>query len=304
MPAITSANAAQAILKLVASQGLSPIMGALVMGNIVNRDFEPTLAQAGDTVNIPIPPIMSSNNVAEGGSVTTQNPSLGNAQIVLNQHREATFQIPDVTAALVGAERGDFSLMNKYIQPAMIALAEQIETDLLGLYTNLTANADVGTGTVSITESTLDAAERALFDAKVPTAEQKWLICSSQTYSDLRQIPRFSEDRIKMGQGATIVDGTVGKLKDFNILRSQFVAKPSTTTYNLAIARDALALVMRRLPQPLPGTGAMAEYAELGNFGMRIVMSYAPNTLAQQFTVDALYGVSVLRHIYGVRCLS
>jgi len=37
---------------------------------------------------------------------------------------------------------------------------------------------------------------------------------------------------------------------------------------------------------------------------MRIVMSYQPNTLAQQFTVDVLYGLGVLRHIYGQRVLS
>jgi len=27
----------------------------------------------------------------------------------------------------------------------------------------------------------------------------------------------------------------------------------------------------------------------MGNFGMRVTMSYQPNTLAQQFTVDVLY---------------
>ena len=57
--------------------------------------------------------------------------------------------------------------------------------------------------------------------------------------------------------------------------------------------------MVRRLPQPLPGTGAIAEYAELGNFGMRVVMSYQPNTLAQQFTVDVLYGCGVLRNSVG-----
>jgi hypothetical protein len=59
--------------------------------------------------------------------------------------------------------------------------------------------------------------------------------------------------------------------------------------------------VMRRLPQPLPGTGAVAEYAELGNFGMRVVMTYQPNTLAQQFTVDVLYGTGVLRNSFGIQ---
>ena len=300
---ITSANVAQAIVKLVAAQGLPAVMGAMVMGNLVNRDYEPTLANAGDTVNIPIPPVLTTYNVAEGGSVTPQDPSLGNAQIVLTQHAEATFTIPDVTAALVGAERGDFGILNKYLTPAMIAIAERIETDLLGLYTNLTANPDVGASATTITENTIDLAEKALFDAKVPESEKKYLVLSSQSYTDARQTMRFTEDRT-IGSGQAIVTGKIGTIKSFDVYRSQFVAKPSTTTYNLAFARDAFGLVIRRLPQPLPGTGAVAEYGELGNFGMRIVMSYQPNTLAQQFTVDVLYGLGVLRHIYGQRILS
>jgi hypothetical protein len=273
------------------------------MGNLVNRDFEPTLAAAGDTVNIPIPPVMTTNNVAEGGTVTTQTPSLGNAQVVLNMHAEATFQIPDVTAALVGAERGDYSLMNKYINPAMIAAAEKIETDLLSLYPFLTANTDVGTANTALSESAVDAAEKALFDAKVPPAERLSLILSSQAYSDLRQAGRITENATS-GNGQAIVTGKLGTVKNFDVYRSQFVQKVSSTTYNLGFAKDAIALVIRRLPQPLPGTGAIAEYGELGNFGMRIVLSYAPNSLAQQFTVDVLYGVAVLRHVYGVRILS
>jgi hypothetical protein len=99
MAIITSANVASAIVKLVAADALPALVGNLVMGNLVNRDYEPVLAQAGDTVNIPIPPVLVANNIAEGGTVQTQNPNLGNAQIVLNTHAEATFQIPDVTKA-------------------------------------------------------------------------------------------------------------------------------------------------------------------------------------------------------------
>ena len=66
MAAITSANVASAIVKLVAVDALPALMGNLVMGNLVNRDYEPTLAQAGDTVNVPIPPTLVANNIAEG----------------------------------------------------------------------------------------------------------------------------------------------------------------------------------------------------------------------------------------------
>jgi hypothetical protein len=274
-------------------------MGNLVMGNLVNRQFEPTLAQAGDTVNVAIPPTMVANNLTQGNAVVTQNPSLGNAQIVLNNHVEATFQIPDVTKVLAVPD-----LLRLYMQPAVVALAERIESDLLGLYAQFTANTPLGTGGTAITEASLDAAETALFTAKVPASQAKYLVASGDAYSQLRQNTRFSEFRTAGEAGLrALIDGTIGKLKDFYVFRSQFVGKTGTgpvTTHNLAFAKDAIGLVVRRLPQPLPGTGAIAEYAELGNFGMRVTMSYQPNTLSQQFTVDVLYGVGILRNNFAV----
>lgn len=299
MPAITSSNVADAIVKLIATDALPSLVGNLVMGNLVNRTFETDLASQGDTVNIPIPPVLAATNIAEGGSVTTQAASLGNAQVVINVHAESSFQIPDVTRVLAHPD-----LLNMYMMPAIISLAERIEQDLMQLYLNLTANTAVGTGNTTITESVVDNAETALFTVKVPESLPKFLVVNGATYSDMRQIPRFSEYEKAPALGNTIMTGTVGRLKNFYILRSQYVQKPSTTTYNLAFARDAFALVMRRLPKPLQGTGAIADYAELGNFGMRVVMSYAPGTLAQQFTVDALYGVAVLRNLFGVNVLS
>jgi hypothetical protein len=303
MAAITSANLANAIVKLVAVDALPSLMGNLVMGNLVNRDFEPTLAQAGDTVNVPIPPTMVANNIAEGGTVQTQNPNVANAQIVLNTHAEATFVIPDVTKVIAVPD-----LLRLYMQPAMTALAEKVESDLLSLYSQFTANTPLGTGGTALTEATVDSAETSLFDAKVPAAEQKYLVVDGSGYSQLRQIARFSEYQTAGDAGLkTLVDGSIGRIKDFYVFRSQFVKKTGTspvTTNNIAFAKNALGLAIRRLPRPLPGTGAIAEYAELGNFGMRVLMSYQPNTLAQQFTVDILYGTGVLRNSHGVQVRS
>src|SRR5487761_2466989 len=157
MGTITSANVANAIVKLVAVDALPALVSNLVMGNLVNRDYEPVLANAGDTVNVPIPPTLVANNIAEGGTVQTQNPSLGNAQIVLNTHCEATFQIPDVTKVLAVPD-----LLSVYMRPAVVALAERIESDLLALYGGFSANTPIGTAGTPITEATVDAAETAL----------------------------------------------------------------------------------------------------------------------------------------------
>jgi hypothetical protein len=300
MPSITSANVANAIVKLVAADALPALVGNLVMGNLVNRDYEPTLAQAGDTVNVPIAPQLVANNLAEGNSVQPQNPNLGNAQIVLNTHAEATFQIPDVTKVLAVPD-----LLKVYMQPAVVAIAEKIESDLLALYAGFSANSPLGTAGTPITEALLDQAETILFQAKVPSSAPKYLIVDSNTYSQMRQIPRFSEFQNTGEAGLrAMVDGTIGKIKDFFVFRSQYVSKTGSSpvgTHNLAFCKDAIGLVVRRLPQPLPGTGAIAEYAELGNFGMRVTMSYQPNTLSQQFTVDVLYGCAILRNGFAVQ---
>ncbi len=300
MASITSTNVANAIVKLVAADALPVLVGNLVMGNLVNRDYEPVLAQTGDTVNVPIPPTMVANVLSEGGTVQTQNPNLGNAQIVLNTHVESTFQIPDVTKVLAVPD-----LLKLYMQPAVAAIAQKIETDLLSLYGQFSANTPVGTAGTPITEATIDAAETALFLSKIPPTEQKFIVVDANAYSAWRQIPRFSEFQTAGEAGLRAnVDGTLGKVKDFFVFRSQFVQKTGSApvnTHNLAFTKNAMGLVIRRLPQPLPGTGAIAEYAEMGNFGMRVVMSYQPNTLAQQFTVDVLYGCGVLRNICGVQ---
>ena len=300
MPAITSANVANAIVKLVAADALPALVGNLVMGNLVNRDYEPTLAQAGDTVNVPIAPQLVANNIVEGDSVQTQNPSLGNAQIVLNRHVEATFQIPDVTKVLAVPD-----LLRVYMQPAVVAIAEKIESDLLNLYAGFSANSPLGTAGTAVTEALIDQAETTLFGAKVPVSEAKYLVVDPNTYSAMRQIPRFSEFQSAGEAGLrALIDGSFGKIKDFFVFRSQYVpitGSSPVNVHNLAFAKDAIGLVVRRLPQPLPGTGAIAEYAELGNFGMRVTMSYQPNTLSQQFTVDILYGCAILRNNFAVQ---
>ena len=116
-------------------------------------------------------------------------------------------------------------LLKLYMQPAVVAIAESIETNLLNLYASFSANAPVGAGGVTITEATVDAAETALFAAKVPASANKYLVVDSATYSALRQIPRFSEFNTAGEAGLrALVDGAVGKMKDFYFSTNGLVA--------------------------------------------------------------------------------
>ncbi len=298
---LTSVNAAQAINKVVAVEALEALVAQLVMGNLVNRNYESALAQSGDAVNVPISPPMSANNIAEAGTVTNQNPNLGNATILLNSHIEATFEIPDVTRALAVPD-----LIQTYLDPAVKALAEKIESDVLALGPQFNSNTAVGTYNTALTEATIDSAETVLFKSKVPNTAGYNLVVGADAYADLRKLSRFTEYQIlgNAAAGQAIQQGILGQLKGFLVSRSQKVYKTGSNTSNIAFARDAIGLVVRRLGTPLAGTGAIADYVEKGNFGLRVVMSYNRTTLAQTFTVDVLYGAGILRNLFAVEVRS
>ncbi len=263
MATVTSMNVATAITKLVAVDVLPALVGELVMGNLVRRDFEPQVVQPGDQVDFL------------------------DRKVEMSQFIESTFQIPDVTKVLAIPD-----LLQLYMRPAVVALAEKIETDLHALRVRFS---DVSDSESSI-EQILDDVEVELFQVGIPAGKPKYLVTDAATYLRLRQLPRFSEFQSASDAGLrSLVDGSIGKIRDFYVFRSRHVDR------GLAFTQDSMALVMRRITQPLPGTGAIAEYAEFGNFGIRVVCSYQPNTLAQQFTVGLLYGCQVMHEKHGVR---
>lgn len=298
MASITSENLALAIVKYVAARALPVLEANLFMARLVNRDFEATLAQAGDVVNIPVAPSMSANNIAETGSVAPQSLSLGNIPVQLTSHVEATFTIPDVTKAL-----SVVGLAETFMQPAMQAIAERVETDLLSVYPLFTYNAAVGAAATAPTEPVLELIETNFFKARVPVSSQKYVACSADFYSSLRQIPRFTEVQT-IGTGNSILTGEFLKVKNLNFLRTQLITASGGTTQNLAFTPDAIALVVRKLDLPMNGLGTIAAYADLGGLGVRVLTSYNPSTLAQQYTVDILYGVAALRNQCGMQVIS
>ena len=304
MAVITSANLANAIVKLVAVDALPALMGNLVMGNLVNRDFEPTLAQAGDTVNVPIPPTLVANNIAEGGSVVTQNPNVGNASIVLNTHAEATFQIPDVTKVLAVPD-----LLKLYMQPAVIALAEKIETDLLNLYSQFTANAGCGHRWIGADRSgdryrRDGAVQRKGSGERAEVPGRRWrCLFAAASDSALQRVP----ERRRRGSARS---GRRQRRQDQGLLRVPFAVRSEDRhdaghdAEHCVLAEcdrpgdSPSAATSCRVPAPSPSTPRWATSV------FACLMSYAPNTLAQQFTVDVLYGAAVLRNNHGVQVRS
>lgn len=295
---IVSQNMAEAVVKILAVKALPVLQPMLLMANVVNRDYESDFAQKGDTVNVSIAPKMKSNNLAETGSVQNQNQNLGNVSIVLDTHREVTFTTTDVVRMLTNID-----LPQTYLTSGLAAMAEDIENDLFSNYTGLTSNTPLGANNADLTEAVIDAAETALFKARVPGNDPKYLFLQADQYAKVRQISRFTEFQT-IGSGAAIADGALGQIKSFRVMRSQLIPKVSSTVYNTAFARDAFVLVTRRVPLPQAGLGVVGAYAESNGIAVRVLLSYNAGILAETMTLDVLYGHGVLRKEFGLQVLS
>ena len=158
----------------------------------------------------------------------------------------------------------------------------------------------------------MNQAETGLFNAEVPATEQLNLIVDGGNYSVLRGLPEFAF-AYAFGPNGQLHDGSPNGFKAYNlnIQRSQLIKTTTagsspvvTTQHGIAFAKDAIALVSRKMENPMPGTGAISADIDVDGFGLRLTHSFNTQTMSNQFVIDVLWGAAVLRPDFGieVRC--
>jgi len=115
------------IPELWAREALRVLMSNMVMGNLVNRDFSPMVANFGDVVNTSRPANFSGTRKTDADSVVAQDAVSPNIPVPLDQHLYVTFVIKDgeMSKALP-------NLVERYLEPAARELAEKVDQILCG----------------------------------------------------------------------------------------------------------------------------------------------------------------------------
>jgi len=99
----------------------------MVIGQLVHRDYSDEIAMMGDTVNIDKPSDFKALRKSVKDDVTIQDAKTANVPVRLNQHIHTSFLICD------GEESKALqSLVDKYLEPALIAQARLLDQILLG----------------------------------------------------------------------------------------------------------------------------------------------------------------------------
>lgn len=113
---------------IIAKEALMQLDNALVMGNQVHRDYETefTEQKIGSSVTIRKPVQLS---VTDGATLDLQDTQEGSLTLSVDKRKHVAFDFPTVDLTLKIEQFGE-----RYIKPAMIQLANQIDVDLLALY--------------------------------------------------------------------------------------------------------------------------------------------------------------------------
>jgi len=273
----------------------------IVMPQNVRMDFSTDLAQAGDTVNTRKKANLVSNVVSTSTGVTVQDVSSTNIQVTLNQHKDSTFRISDREAG-----RSFTNLVDEFLDPAMLALANDVDTALLSLYTDLTVNAVIGGANLDAAADWRNAPNTArtrLNAAKAPVTGRCMILSDDDEglLGNLDLLTRVNES----GSTEALRNGIVGRYKGFDVYRASNIITTGSPAvrHNLAFHKDCFAMVMRPMATATGmSPGAVQTNATDPDAGLsvRITMSYNPTLLSTQVTLDILYGVKTLDANLGV----
>lgn len=299
--AINTTTAAPFIPEIWANEALEILRNNIVVAPLVTKDSDIATFQVGNTLSIPYPGTLNANDKTQGNPVTLQTPSSTSTTVTLNKHKESTILIEDFTRAQALP-----TLMRSYIQAEVIAIAEQVETDLIALYSSFSGS--VGTSGTDLTAASLRAINKKFTDNKVPKGNRHLLMATKDTASlqaDSTLQYYFAQatpEDIASGTVAAPIYGT--KLHESQLV--PVVAGTPNSTKGLAFDPGAIILASRALPEAPAGTGvAQAVVVDpVSGLVLRSSMSYSPNYLGVQVTIDVLYGLAVLRDAKGFTVLS
>ena len=285
---LTTSELQYHIPEVWANKALGYLPNYLNLVKTVTVDFDADeIKRYGDIINLPVRGALTVNDKDANSDVTRQTPSDDSVTLTLSNHKEITFSPEDVARAFSKPD-----VIEGYMQDAALVLAESIEESLAELYASAGNTVD---STTALTLAALREGRRTLITEKVPQNAPLYAWIDEYGMEDLPLT-----DASVLGYAAPVIEGSIARLAGFNIFESQMVETSGTpSTYHCMLySKDAMGLCVRPLPMDAESFGgakqAVVNDARSG-LSLRVTMSYDANALAPQITIDALWGVAVLR---------
>src|SRR6185369_11104556 len=173
MANITTTTASVFLPTLWSMETLRATENALVAAGLVKR-YDALVRSRGQAITIPNISNLSANAKVANADVTTQTVTETATTLNVNKWYESSFAIEDMVAV-----QSNYDLRSEYSEKAGYAIAKQVDSDVLGLYTGLTTT-DVGTYGVDIGDATLVSATLVLNQGDLPMENRAFIVHPNQ----------------------------------------------------------------------------------------------------------------------------
>jgi len=213
-----------------AREGLMILTENMVMANLVHRDFEPIVAQYGDVVNTRRPGEFGIRRRDDATAVVAQDAVATNVAVPLNQYFYEHFVIKDGEAS-----KSFQDLVEMYLEPAMISIANGVDRMLLGEVPSFLSNAVGGLGLLSGTTSydTVLAARQKLIENKAGAAGRNLVVSPSAETALLKDQTFVTADK-KGDDGSALREASLGRILGMNTWMDQNTPLVVATTADTA----------------------------------------------------------------------
>lgn len=270
---------------IVAAETLGALSSNMALLGLVNRDYSNEVASYGQIVDVGIRGALTAEDKGEGADVTVQAPTTTKKSVTLNKHKETTFGEEDIAIML---ERPD--QISGYAADAAIAILEQVEADIAALYSGFSQTIDATGG---LGEDDFREAQRQLNAAKVPLLG-RWAVLHEDAFYEAQGIERIVNRDYSESLGRVLANSYQGNAYGFNIFMDQNIAVATAVAKNLFGHANSIAMATRPMRRTDLATVNQVTLSEKGVV-IRLTRWYNANALAEQMTLDVLYGVAELR---------
>ncbi len=118
----------------------------VVMANLVNRDFEGEITNAGDVVHVRTFGDVTVNNYTRDMTISFQSLTDPMVDLLIDQQKYFAFKVDDLDKA-----QANVDILEGYAGRAAIAIRDVVDTRLIGHYTDVDSGNVIGTDVAPIT---------------------------------------------------------------------------------------------------------------------------------------------------------
>lgn len=251
-----------------------PFDKKLQIANLV-QDRSGLVSSGGDTINIPFASAVDARAKSASTNITYDSPEGAPVTLAIDKHYYVGVLIEDIAKV-----QSSYDLKATFQERMAEALARQIDTDLMALYSS--AGTTVSGG-AAVDDADMLAVVAAFDAANVPESERRGVI-GHYTKGDLLGVNKYTayDQTGKTGKAVDGSSGLVGSLYNIDLYHSGNVPT-NTTGKNLFFHKSAISKAVQQKP--------------------KFEMEYSVDALGWKTALHTIYGIGVER-ASAVICLT